>query len=232
MTDKILVFDIEATSLKADFGYMLCFGHKWYGQKSVLCPMIDMRHRKTSRFREAEKELVIKAKGILESADIWVTYNGKRYDVPFIQCKMLEYDLGVLPPTPHVDLYYTVKHPLQTLSRKRLDTVSYYLQTGAEKSPVEGRIWVSAMMGDRSAMRYIVRHCRADVEVLEEVYTRLRPLVRQHPRVSGYGPCRACGSTHLQRRGQTPTTMRGPRVRVFCPSCGTWESRPLRDMVA
>jgi len=224
---KILLFDIETTNLKADFGNMLCIGYKWYGKPRVYVPSI-MDYEGWESDVTDDSSLVADFLRVYEEADMVVSYFGKGFDNKFLNAKLLEYQLGILPNTPHVDLYFTVKANL-ALSRKSLQNVGYHLSLSNEKTPVEGKIWRQAQVGKPSAIKYVIKHCRADVLILEEAYTRLRPLVRTHPRVRGCGPCRSCGSTHVQRRGVALTALLGPRVRVQCQSCGAWESRPERQ---
>jgi uncharacterized protein YprB with RNaseH-like and TPR domain len=220
---RILVFDIETTNLKADFGTVLCVGYKWLGEKTVHVPSI-MDYRGWKKDVTYDGHLIRDFKEVYEQADLLVTYFGKGFDVKYLNAKMLEHSLGTLPNTPHVDLFYTVKANL-ALSRKSLANVGYFLGLSTEKTPVEGRVWKKAQAGFPDAIEYVIRHCDADVKILEEAYLRLRPLVRQHPRVCGLPPCRSCGSNNLQRRGRAMTVMAGPRYRVQCQDCGAWENR-------
>lgn len=223
---RILLFDIETTHLKADFGTLLCFGFKWFGESKVEVPSIaDFSAWKKDPTND--KGLVKAAAEVLSSADMWVTYYGKGFDVKYLNSKLLEHDLPVLPNIPHVDLFYTVRGNL-ALSRKSLANVSYFLKLDATKTPVEGRIWKRAMVGHEDSLRYIIRHCRSDVLVLEEAYLKLRPLVRTHPRVRGFGPCRFCGSEELQRRGRVINALKKEKQRVVCKECGGWDQRDLQ----
>lgn len=221
---RILSWDIETTHLKADFGTMLCVGYKWLHEKTVHVPSItdypDWQKNMTD-----ESRLLKDFKKVYESADMLVTYFGKGFDVKFLQAKFLEHGLGVAPNIPHVDLFYTVKANF-ALSRKSLQNVGYYLDLNTEKTPVEGKIWRRAATGHKPSIDYIVRHCKADVQMLEELYLRLRPLVRQHPRVAARGECSACGSRLLQARGRALTSTKGERHRYQCQECGHWSTRP------
>lgn len=227
MDAKVLLFDIETTSLKADFGFVLAIGYKWLGDKKVTILEIGDFDAKT--FRAKEKALVKAFAEIYNQADLTVTHNGQRFDIPYINAKMLEHRLGILPPLPQVDTLQIARKHLRAVSRKRLDTLSYYLGTHDEKTPVEGRIWVEAAVGSKSARKYIIDHCRADVLVLEEVYLLLRPLLLGHPRVSGVGPCRYCGSFNLENRGPAYSSAKGFQQRIRCRDCGGWENRLARE---
>ena len=221
---RILLWDIESTGLYLDFARLLCIGYKWYGEKKVHIPKIELPE--SGSWDKAEKQLVKDFMEVYEQADILVTYNGKRFDVPAVQAKALHYGLGVLPNTPHVDLYYTAKSNLK-ISRKSLQNVGFFLGLNQEKTPVNGKLWLEAQSGNKKALKDIVDHCRADVLMLEEAYTVMRPLVRTHPRVDGYGPCRVCGSRKLQRRGPYITKTKNNAQRVQCQECGSWDTRSL-----
>ncbi len=220
---KILFFDIETTHLKADFGTVLCIGYKWLGKPKVYVPAIT-EYESWDRDKTDDSGLVSDFLQVYESADMVVSYFGKGFDTKFLNAKLMEASGRLLPNTPHVDLFYTVKANL-ALSRKSLENVGYFLGLSQEKTKVEGKIWRRAATGHGPSVNYIVRHCRADVLLLEEAYLKLRPLVRTHPRVSGTGPCRVCGSTRLHSRGIALSTTRGTRHRYQCQSCGAWETR-------
>lgn len=216
---RILLWDLETTHLKADFGTILCAGFRWLGEKEVFVPAIsDYSGWKKEPWND--KRLVKEFSEILASADIWVTYYGKLFDVPYMQTKLLEHNLPLLPPKPHVDLYFVVKSNT-TLSRKRLDNVARHLKLKSQKTPVIGDGWKKAMCGDEKSIKYVVDHCIADVKILEEAYMRLRPLVRQHPRTSLSTLCATCGGNDVQRRG---TRIQGKRLvqQFCCNSCGSW----------
>ena len=220
---KILFFDIETTNLKADFGTVLCIGYKWLGKPKVHLPSIT-QYENWDKDRTDDSGLVADFAEVYRQADMVVSYFGKGFDCKFLNAKLLEYGHDILPNTPHVDLFFTVKANM-ALSRKSLQNVSYYLGLSNEKTPVEGKIWRRAATGHGPSVRYIVEHCRADVLVLEEAYLKLRPLVRLHPRVGGIGPCRYCGSTKLQSRGVALAVTKVTRHRYQCMSCGGWETK-------
>jgi uncharacterized protein YprB with RNaseH-like and TPR domain len=220
---KILIWDIESSHLKADWATVLCIGWKWYGNHAMHVPSL-MDYPGWKRDVTDDRKLIKTFHDVMMEAEMLVTYFGKGFDIKIMQSKFLEYGLPVLPNIPHVDLFYTVKSNM-TLTRKSMDNVAHYLNLDAEKTHLSGTIWKRAMAGHVESMRYVIKHCRADVLVLEELYTRLRPLVRMHPRVAGWGPCRNCGSTDLQRRGIALTVTQGTRYRVRCNQCGAWENR-------
>lgn len=221
---KTLFLDIEASNLDADFGQVLCVGFKSLGGP-MHCPSIhDYPSKKGASFAESDFPLVRDLYKIICDADLIVTYYGKLFDWPFLQARMLLAGLPPLPPlaTQHLDLYWTVKSNFK-ISRRRLETVSEWLGCPYPKTPLNGPIWVEARAGNQKAMKYVIDHCKQDIKILEWVYEKLKPYIRQHPLVGAAGKCASCGSSRLQRRGLSmATSSLKPRQRVQCQDCGRW----------
>jgi uncharacterized protein YprB with RNaseH-like and TPR domain len=221
---KILLWDIECTHLKADFGTILCIGWKWLHDKKVHVPAIT-DYKCWKKDPTDDSELIRDFNKILLEADMIVTYNGKRFDWPYIIAKNMEHDIPIPPNIPHIDLYFTAKANL-CISRKSLANVAKHLKLRHEKTPVTGDAWKKATAGHKPSIKYVVDHCIADVLLLEEAYIKMRPLCRTHPRVRGYGPCSHCGSTDLVSRGYRITTSKMRQRRLQCNDCGSWSTRP------
>jgi hypothetical protein len=79
------------------------------------------------------------------------------------------------------------------------------------------------MHGDEKSMNLLKNRAASDVRVTEDCYLKLRPLIRQHPRLlSGRANCRVCGSNHLQRRGQRISADGLVHPQYQCQGCGAW----------
>lgn len=234
-TAKILLFDIEATQLKADFGHMLSFGWKWFqkGQAKT----IDLRSfpKRFERDPTDDRELVAAAKEILMEADIWVTWYGTYFDVPFIQTRLLDYRMSPLPPTAHDDGWKIARYGLK-LHSNRLLSVSEFLGV-SEKTPLLPRIWRKASVGHGPSIKYISDHCRQDVKVLEEVYELIRPYAKQHTNVNltlayqDRPACPVCGDHQLRKQGER-IARTSVRQRYQCANCGTWSTGPSQKKAA
>lgn len=225
---KVILFDIEATGLKADFGYCLCFGYKELGSKTT--SVISITDFKNHRKEPTNDAALMKAvHGVLNEADIIVSYYGKEFDRKFLNTRMLMAGLPPLPPLSHehVDLYFTARGNL-ALHSNRLASVAAALGCPFEKTSLDGPTWIKASSGDKGAIEYIKEHCARDVEVLEYCYLKLRPYVRQHPHVGHYQACRSCGSFDCQRRGYTIVKSTGKREqRLQCLGCGAWRTEKV-----
>lgn len=222
---RILLWDIESTNLKMDFGTILCIGYKWLGEKEThvisIMDFAGWKKRPTDDRRVVEAFLKV-----YNSADTTITWYGRMFDLPAVTAKCMEYRLGIPSNVPMVDLYFTARNNL-AISRRSLKNVSEYLGLDTEKTPVAGHVWRSAMGGDSKSIRYVIEHCEKDVEVLEEAYECLKPLVRTHPRThrvrtSADCTCRVCGSENVLLKARVISAAGYECRRTQCQDCGYW----------
>lgn len=232
---KILLWDIEASNLNANYGFIFCIGYKWLGESKV--------HLISSRdFPEqfeadpSDDSLVVAAfSEVLNEADAQVTWYGARFDYPFVQTRLLEHNLPPLPRIPHIDGWRIAKYQLK-FNSNRLDTVSRFLaqldgKNAEFKTQIDPKCWIRAQCGHVNSIRYIEDHCIADVKVLENVYQKIKPFASQLPNMSKLlttkvDGCPACGSLKVQHRG-TAVTTRGRQNRLQCQGCAYWFSTPI-----
>lgn len=226
-----MFFDIETTNLNANYGYMLSFGWKCQGDKKAQVISIADYDR-FEKDPTNDRDLVKDVRKIMEQADIWCGHYSQRFDVPYIQSRLLYHNLNPLPTsTPHIDTWRIARYKLK-LNSNRLDTISKFIKTIDSKTPVDGTHWIRAMAGIKSSLKYVINHNRKDVEVLEEVYNRIRPLMPTHPNMNivdaKEASCPICSNQRLQKRGWTIARVSKTR-RYFCNSCGAWsKGRPER----
>lgn len=237
MSAKILFWDLETTNLNANYGYVLAFGYKFLGDKTPTVKTIA-EYNSFKKSVIVDKELLQEAFVVLSQADMWVTWYGKRFDVPYINARLLKYNLGFLPPIPHVDGWEIARKKLR-LNSNRLQSVSEFLGL-ANKTPVLGDQWIAAAAGSVKGIKYVADHCRRDVDILEQAYLKLRPLMRNHPYLArlrqGYeekglplNQCQVCESQGCYvRRGKSVTLTRVYQ-RYCCKKCGSWTQQLLQE---
>lgn len=233
---KILLWDIEASDLAANFGFVFCIGYKWFGQgKTQVISIRDFPGFK--RDVTNDRYVLREFQKVMEQADMQVTWYGSRFDLPFVQTRAMMGGLKPFARIPHVDAWRIARFQLK-LNSNRLDTVSRAIPLGANenrklKTPIDGQHWVKGKAGYTTALKYIESHCRADIEVLEEVYRTLRPYAPQTvPNLSKLDArleegCPKCGSDRIQSRGYS-LTARGAHRKYQCRGCFGWFSLPTK----
>lgn len=230
---KILLLDIEtapnlayvwglwdqniAINQIADAGYVLCWAAKWLDQKQV---MFDSLHQ------SSEKKMLKGIHALLDEADVVIHYNGAKFDVPTLNKEFLINKMGPPAPYKQLDLLSVSRGTFKFQSHK-LDYVSKSIGEGTKVKHPGFQLWVDCMAGDDEAWALMEKYNKGDVTLLEKVYYRFRPWIRNHPNVGAYAgggmKCPNCGDSHLQRRGITPPNTHGVRYQRFvCKDCGTW----------
>ena len=166
-------FDLECSSLNADFGIILAAVIKTPFKKPKIFRLDKMNpHWKT---RRSDDSPIVKAVAEeLVKYDILVAHNGVDFDVPFLRTRLMIHDL---PPFPDIKIVDPVKIARRNLrlSSNRLERIASTLGVN-QKLRVDGRVWMSAILdGDRRAMDQIVDKCVADVLTVESVVNYLKP---------------------------------------------------------
>ena len=132
--------------------------------------------RKSSRITD-DKQLVKSIALALSDYDIWVTWNGKLFDVPVLNGRLRYHGLQPLPLVKHIDAMYYATGGSMRIGRRSLASVSEYFDVPNRKTPLSVRIWDRAMSGDEEAYNLIVEHCDADVLVTRDVFNVLKTQV-------------------------------------------------------
>lgn len=226
---RIMVLDTEFFHINwgADLGFILCMCWKWLGEKTVHCESIT-KYNDGSWMDDGP--LVDRCARLIEQADMIVTYNGVRCDIPFLQTRLLINHKPLLAPVAHKDLYFTVRHKLK-MSRNRLLDIQEAMESKSKKTPVRLMQWLKTVVKhDRTALAEIEQHCKQDVLVLEERYLELRPLLLTHPRLHGYGTCNKCGGVLVKNKVYF-VAGKQQKITMHCTACGGYETRPLNEVI-
>lgn len=172
MPTRIVVLDLETSSLEADAGFIVGAGLMTEAGKSEY-----IEATKTAE----EKSLLTKLLRRLESFDVIVTWSGRGFDVPFLTSRLLKHSMDPRPVLgkQHLDLNEVVRSRLR-LTFTYLDHVCDFFGIKREKGPMGLEVpalFVKALEGDSTALKTIRDHCLDDLRVTREVFLRLRPLI-------------------------------------------------------
>ena len=116
----------------------------------------------------------------------------------------------------------------------KLNNLGKLLKLGTKIETGGIQLWKDCMDGKKSAWQKMVTYCKGDVTLLEQIYKRLLPYMKNHPNLGLYGAegcCPRCSSPQLQKRGFQYTNA-GVYQRIRCMNCGAWsrESSNLFDV--
>lgn len=214
---KILTWDIECSgiSFKANSGFLLCVGIKELGKPCEVLIRDNMMPDPLN-----DKKLCKQVYEKLSAADMWVTHNGKWFDVKYLNSRFLKWNLPPLPDIPHFDTCQTGFKKLAI--KNSLKEMAKYLGLGT-KYDVNMDNWVRAYAGSVPSLKEIVKHCKQDVILTEKVYLRLRPFGHTPPNmallVNDNSACPHCGKRMLRKNGHKLAVV-GKAQRYQCGNCG------------
>jgi DNA polymerase elongation subunit (family B) len=227
---KILLLDIEtapntvytwgfydqniATNQIVVSSYILCWAAKWYGDREMMFSSVQ---------RTSPKLMLGRMHKLLDEADVVVSYNGKKFDIPTLNKEFIKQ--GFKPPAPykHVDLLQVCRSSFRFGSNK-LDFVAKTLELGGKVKHEGFELWIKCMSNDPKAWKKMEKYNRGDVRLLERVYVELRPWIRTHPNHAAYEDikgCPKCGSESFEQRGYAITSVMKYK-RYKCNGCGGW----------
>jgi hypothetical protein len=236
-TPRILTIDIETSPIIAYSwgpkwetnlikeikpGMIISYSAKWLGGKQVTRGLIDYKGYKKGVVND--DRIIQDIHKLLDEADIVVGQNSKNYDVKFITTRILAN--GLPPPSPfkQVDTKQEAKKYLR-LSSNSLEDMSTYFGIGNKLHHEGFELWEKCMAGDERAWNIMKKYNAQDVRLTEQIYLKLRPLMKTHPNVGVYtdtkGACPKCNSTNVNLRGFVyNATTKYQRAR--CMDCTGW----------
>ncbi len=212
---KILILDIETSPLlvfvyqkqvwRANIQhdkvvsdwFILTFSCKWLGDDTVISDKLTS----TEAINEDDSRLVRKLWYILSDADIVIAHNGDNFDIPNINSRFVLNGLG---PTTYYKQIDTLKVAQKQFgfTHSNLDALAKVFDIPA-KIETTFELWKRCISGDSSALEEMELYNRHDVEILEQVYLRLRPWIKSHANLSLYTnsmeiECPHCGGKKLE----------------------------------
>ena len=167
---KIVSFDLETFDLAADYGLVMVGCVKTLGGDT----QTFIAHGDAD-----ELQCIIRVRDALEQADFVVTYYGTRFDIPYLNTRLLMRGERPINKLRHIDLYFVARYKLR-LNRNRLANVeNAFAPEGAlpQKTAILPGVWRKALQGDEGALAYIADHCQRDVAILEDAFVKLRGFV-------------------------------------------------------
>ena len=233
---RILTLDIETAPLKV-YNWSL-----WQDSTSV--NMIDTEWQilavcakwlggKPSymdiRFAHTDRDLLQWVWGLLNTADIVITQNGKSFDIKKINARLIAEGFPPYSPIRQIDTK-EVAHKHFGFTSNKLEWMGKNIAKVAKSQHKKFpgfELWAECLKGNVAAWNEMQKYNIQDVVATEKLYLKMRPWVEGHPNLgtydtaSGLIPCPKCGSSDVQRRG-TSVTQTGRYPRFCCMSCGGW----------
>ena len=231
---KVLLLDCETTPLKVytfeirktfiphnniiDDSFLICWSAKWLFDSQIMSDVLTTQEA----IDKNDNRIVNSIWKIMESADVIIAHNGKRFDLPYLNYRFIMN--GLKPPSPFqiIDTLDKSKRYFR-FSSNRLDYLGILIRNkGKIKTDLD--LWKGCLEGDQTALNNMVTYNKEDISLLEEVYVFIRPYIHSHPNLSIYQEstepsCPTCGSVDITECGHY-VTMVNRYLAFRCNSCG------------
>jgi uncharacterized protein YprB with RNaseH-like and TPR domain len=219
--------NISLDQIEEDW-YIMSYAAKWAHEDEVM--YADCRDRIGD-----DSVLLAEMYLLLNEADFVVAHNGKGFDVPKINARLLLN--GYKPPSPFkiIDTLKEAQKTFKMTSNKLAWLTAKLCATPKlDHAKFAGwKLWNECMAGNEEAWEEMKEYNIVDVISLEELYVVLRPWMPTHPNIAIYdgggdekARCPKCSSSKLHKRGFIFTN-KSQLQRYHCLDCGGWSSETL-----
>lgn len=233
---RILILDIETSPMKAwiwrrwkeniyldqtiQEWFMISWSGKWLGEDETIGFVLTPEEVK----EENDSRLLVELHKVLNEAEIVVAHNGNKFDIPKINTRFILN--GLNPPYPYrqIDTFEVAKKQFG-FSSNSLDAIATFF--GIEnKDPHDFMLWKHCMEGDEDSLVRLLKYNKKDVDILEKVYLKMRPWIKNHPNVnvitnSTEKMCPHCGSTSVELKEDGAYNTQHYKYPVYrCTQCG------------
>lgn len=231
-TTRRLFFDIETSPMvvyswrvgyKLNISYeniiedwkIIAICYKWEGESDVHALVWDKE--------QDDKKMLIEFVKVANSADELIGHNGDRFDIKKIRTRCIFHRVPMFPKYRTLDTLKKARGGFAFDSNK-LDAIAKYLGVGAKLEHEGFPMWVKCLHNDKEALDNMVKYCKVDVVVLEDVYTAMQHYIKpnSHAGVANgmakYS-CPICGCEEIELI-KNDVTEKGTISRVVkCKSC-------------
>jgi DNA polymerase elongation subunit (family B) len=235
-TAKMLVLDIETAPLLANIWgiwnqninleaihsdwFMLTWSAKWLFDKKIYSDRVTPKEAIENNDKRIVKSLI----DLLNQADIVITHNGDKFDLPRINTRAIINNLT--PPLSYlsIDTLKVAKRSFAFTSNK-LDYINK--QLGLEvKTKTDITLWRDCFHGKEEGLKRMEKYNINDVKIHEQTYLRMRPYIKSHPNLSlfvidGDEACPSCGSKEIKDTGKSYVTGSNTYETFRCESCNS-----------
>jgi len=200
---------------------IICICYKWEDEKQVHSLQWDSR--------QSDKKMLIDFIKVANQAVEMVGHNGDKFDLAWIRTRCVFHRIDMFPKYLTIDTLKVARAKFRFNSNK-LDYIAEYLGLG-NKIKTEFCLWKDILLRkDKVAMEKMVKYCKKDVTLLEDVFKILNPHIEPK---THYGvfvgekrtTCPECGSDDLVKKDRRILTSGLIKVILRCKTCGKYHNQ-------
>ena len=235
---KRLYFDLEVSpcigtfwkpGYKLNIGYeniikesaIICICYKWEDDKKIYSLTWDDN--------QDDKTLLEEFVKIANQADELVGHNGDKFDLPWVRTRCAFHGLPMFPNYVTIDTLKVARSKFR-FNSNRLDYIAKFLGIG-HKIKTDFNLWKDVFLNkDKKALDYMVKYCKMDVSLLEQVHKKLSVHIapKTHYGVifgQDRGSCPECGSGELTIHKRVTTATGLKKIQYQCKTCNKFHAK-------
>ena len=200
---------------------IICICYKWEDEKEVYALQWDSKQN--------DKRMLQQFIEVANTANELVGHNGDKFDLAWIRTRCLFHGIDMFPTYQTIDTLKVARSKFRFQSN-RLNYIAEFLGLGG-KIKTEFNLWKDILLNkDKVAMEKMIKYCKKDVSLLEEVYKLLGNHIAPKTHygvVFGYdrGTCPECGSDDLIKNNRVVTVTGLTRIQYKCKTCNKFHSK-------
>jgi DNA polymerase III epsilon subunit-like protein len=230
---KILLLDLESSLIEAfvwglydqnikydnvvQDWHLLCWSAKWLFDSEVMADVLTVKEAK----EHDDKRICESIWKLMDEANLIVAHNGNHFDLKKFNSRFVKH--GFRPPSSYqsIDTLLIARANFGFTSNKLDDLCTYFDIPGKTSTNLE--LWRRCFYADKEALDEMKFYNKNDVEILEEIYIKLRPWIKGHPNLNLWNEeyvsvCPNCGG-EIEIKGDYYTPLN--RYDAFrCLNCG------------
>jgi uncharacterized protein YprB with RNaseH-like and TPR domain len=202
---------------------IICICYKWEDEKEVYALQWDAKQN--------DKRMLEQFIAVANTANELVGHNGDKFDLAWIRTRCLFHGIDMFPTYQTIDTLKVARSKFRFQSN-RLNYIAEFLGLGG-KIKTEFNLWKDILLNkDKVAMEKMIKYCKKDVSLLEEVYKLLGNHIapKTHYGVvfgQDRGSCPECGagSEDLIKNNSVVTATGLTRIQYKCKVCNKFHSK-------
>jgi len=200
---------------------IICICYKWEDEKEIYSLQWDSKQN--------DKAMLTKFIEVANTSNEMVGHNGDKFDLAWIRTRCLFHKIDMFPTYVTIDTLKIARSKFRFQSN-RLNYIAEFLGLGG-KIKTEYNLWKDILLkNDKVAMEKMIKYCKKDVTLLEQVFKALRGhmIPKTHYGVvfgADRGTCPECGSEDLTRNNKVITATGLTRIQYKCKTCNHYHSK-------
>jgi uncharacterized protein YprB with RNaseH-like and TPR domain len=199
---------------------IICIAYKWAGDSKV--------HVLSWDDNQNDKDMLEKFVEIANEADELIAHNGDKFDLPWIRTRCLYHRIPMFPNYTTLDTLKNARSKFRFNSNK-LDYIAKFLGLKSKLSTGYD-LWKNIVLHkDKKALNEMIKYCKNDVVVLENVYNELMPYIPakiHHGIIVGKEnhSCPECTSDNMKFAKKRLSATGLIKIQMQCQDCGKYHT--------